>query len=171
MLIYPYVKTPRLPLILAVVLAIPSFGFTTPLPQPSQAEIDAIMQQSILQLINAYRTKHHLRPLRLNSKASQEATRHSQAMANKSIPFGHTQFKDRMKRLCTALGSCRGSAENVAYYQLNAERLVDAWIASPGHRRNIQGHYNVTGIGIAHGKAGWGYFTQIFMLTNNKEFA
>lgn len=132
---------------------------------------DARMQQMILHYVNAYRAKHHLSPLKLNEAASQEAARHSQAMASKATPFGHAHFNDRIKRLYKKFEQCHGGAENVAYYRTNAKRLVDGWIASPGHRRNIEGHYNVTGIGIAHGKPGWAYYTQIFVQTENKAYA
>lgn len=142
-----------------------SFVFATPNPT------DARMQQMILHYINEYRAKHHLAPLKLNASASLEAARHSQAMANKTIPFGHAHFQSRIKHLYNKFEDARGGAENVAYYRMNAKRLVDGWIASPGHRRNIEGNYNVTGIGIAHGKPGWGYFTQIFVLTNNKKYS
>lgn len=138
---------------------------------PEDDHNDALMQKLILQQINEYRAKHHLNPLKLNAAASREAAKHSQAMANKSVPFGHSHFNERIKHLYREMNPCRGGAENVAYYQLNAKRLVDGWIASPGHRRNIEGHYNVTGIGIAHGKPGWGYFTQIFVKTDNPKYA
>jgi uncharacterized protein YkwD len=132
---------------------------------------DALTQQNILYYVNAYRAKHHLAPLKLNETASEEAAQHSRDMANKSVPFGHTQFNQRIKHLYKKLEPCRGGAENVAYYKMNAKLLVDGWIASPGHRQNIMGNYNVTGIGIAHGKPGWGYFTQIFVRTDNKAYA
>ncbi len=132
---------------------------------------DAHMQQMILHYVNAYRAKHHLSPLKLNAVASQEAARHSQAMASKATSFGHAHFNDRIKRLYKQFDQCRGGAENVAYYRVNAKRLVEEWIASPGHRRNIEGHYNITGIGIAHGKPGWAYYTQIFIQTENKAYA
>ena len=144
-----------------------SFAAATP---PKEYD-DALTQKLILQYVNEYRAKHHLGPLKLDATASREAAIHSQAMANKSVPFGHSHFNDRIKHIYKVMNPCRGGAENVAYYKLNAKLLVDGWIASPGHRRNIEGHYNVTGIGIAHGKSGWGYFTQIFVKTDNPKYA
>lgn len=131
---------------------------------------DAEMRKMILHYVNVYRAKHHLAPLVLNEAVSQEAVKHSRAMANKSIPFGHAHFNDRIHRVYQQLKNCNGGAENVAYYRTDAKRLVDAWIASPGHRRNIEGHYNVTGIGIAHGKAGWAYYTQIFVKKEERAY-
>lgn len=131
-------------------------------PNPSNAPS---MQKAILYYVNAYRAQHHLPALELNATASKEATKHSQAMASHAEPFGHQHFNERIQRLYQHFQHSRGGAENVAYYKLNAKRLVEAWIASPGHRRNIEGPYNVTGIGIAHAKAGWAYYTQIFVRT------
>ncbi len=136
---------------------------------PPPAEIDdATMQKMILHYVNVYRAQHHLPALKLNATVSAEAEKHSRGMASQKIPFGHLHFGERIQRLYHYFGPCRGGAENVAYYRTNAKRLVDAWVASPGHRHNIEGHYNVTGIGISHGKAGWAYYTQIFVQTDSK---
>jgi uncharacterized protein YkwD len=129
---------------------------------------DADMQKMILYYVNDYRAKHHLPALQLNKTVSNEAAKHSQAMARKSIRFGHAHFNDRIKRLYQQFGHCRGAAENVAYYKTNIKHLVEAWVASPGHRQNIMGHYNITGIGIAYGKTGWAYYTQIFLSTDTR---
>ncbi len=142
-------------------LTVSSFASAAPIQADNNN--DAEMRKMILYYVNAYRAKHHLSALSLNEAASQEAAQHSRAMAAKSIPFGHAHFNDRIQRVYKQVKNCNGGAENVAYYKLNAKRLVDAWVASPGHRRNIEGRYNVTGIGIAHGKSGWAYYTQIFV--------
>ena len=136
---------------------------------PQNTDDDAA-QKMILHYVNIYRAKHWLGPLKLNDAASKEAAGHSQAMANKTVPFGHTHFNTRIQRLYKHLNPCRGGAENVAFYRTDPKKLVDGWINSPGHRKNILGSYNVTGIGIAHGKPGWAYFTQIFIRTDNKAY-
>ena len=127
---------------------------------------DAYNQKMILYYVNAYRAKHHLSPLTMNNAISKEAAQHSRDMATKKMGFGHTGFSGRIKRLYRIIPQCNGGAENVALYKLDAKKLVDAWIASPGHRRNIEGHYNLTGIGIAHGRTGWAYYTQMFIRSN-----
>jgi uncharacterized protein YkwD len=53
-------------------------------------------------------------------------------------------------------------AENVASGQMSAREVVDGWLNSPGHRRNIEGNFKLTGIGLARGSRGMIYFTQIF---------
>lgn len=132
---------------------------------------DAAFQQMILQYVNEYRAKHHRAPLKLINPISIEAEKHSREMATKAIPFGHQHFNTRVKHLNKEIKDCRGTAENVAYYKFNAKKLVDAWIASPGHRQNIEGNYNLTGIGIAHGKTGWAYYTQIFIRSDDPRYS
>jgi uncharacterized protein YkwD len=138
-------------------------------PTHPKAITDAEYQTSILYYVNAYRIKHHLAPLKMSNLISQEAAKHSLDMASHSMPFGHNDFDGRIKRLYQQLKECRGGAENVAYYKLDAKRLVEQWIASPGHRRNIEGNYNLTGIGIAHSKKGWAYYTQIFLRSDGSK--
>lgn len=127
---------------------------------------DAEYRKMILYYVNKYRLQHHLGALQMREVISQTAAKHSQDMARKALPFGHTHFNSRVKYLYGQFKECNGAAENVAYYKLNAKQLVEQWIASPGHRRNIEGAYNLTGIGIAHGKEGWAYYTQIFLRSN-----
>lgn len=61
----------------------------------------------------------------------------------------------------------RAAAENVAYnrgYTDPVAKAVEGWLNSSGHRRNIEGNYNLTGIGVAKNSQGAYYFTQIFIL-------
>ena len=44
-----------------------------------------------------------------------------------------------------------------------ARLAVDAWIKSPGHKRNLLGNYNIMGIGIYQKGSDW-WFTQILVL-------
>jgi uncharacterized protein YkwD len=45
---------------------------------------------------------------------------------------------------------------------MSAREVVDGWLHSPGHRRNIEGDFKLTGIGLAFGHNGNIFFTQIF---------
>lgn len=141
--------------------------FAEPLIATSTHEIsdkNASFQNRILYYVNQYRAQHHLSPLKMQKHASIEAYNHSRDMANKKMGFGHGGFSGRYKRLYRHGKNCRGASENVAYYRMDAKKLVNGWIASRGHRRNILGHYNQTGIGVARSqKDGWGYMTQIFL--------
>jgi uncharacterized protein YkwD len=77
--------------------------------------------------------------------------------------FGHDGFDNRIADIRKSAGFIRGAAENVAYGQLTAAQVVDGWLNSPGHKKNIEGDYNLTGIGTVQREDGVIYFTQIFI--------
>lgn len=125
---------------------------------------NAIEQKAIFNAINAYRVQHGLSALKLNSEISAAAEQHSQDMADKHVPFGHEGFRSRIRTLFREFNHPRGAAENVAYiYGGDTMDVVDMWLHSSGHRRNIEGSFNLTGIGIAHDSQGRVYVTQIFL--------
>ena len=124
------------------------------------------MAVEVLKQVNQYRASRGLSPLAMNAAASREARGHSQAMANHAVPFGHTGFNQRIGHLYHDIQYANAGAENVAYNYKTAKIVVDGWIKSPGHRQNIVGRYNLTGIGIVRDRAGKLYYTQLFVRTN-----
>lgn len=125
----------------------------------------ADLVQQVHQKINQYRQSLDLDPLSLNDQISQQAEAHSQDMAQQKVKFGHRGFASRIKALANDI-SYRSAAENVAYnqgYGDPAEQAVTGWLKSKGHRKNIVGNYNLTGIGVAKNQQGEYYFTQIFI--------
>jgi uncharacterized protein YkwD len=141
-------------------------GFT---PNSNSANSKAIplatIKQSVYAQINQYRQSRKLPSLSLNSAISEQATNHSQAMARKQISFSHDGF-DRRVQVIGKVIVYSSSAENIAYNQGHsdpAKVAVDGWLKSPSHRRNIEGQFDLTGIGVARNSAGEYYFTQIFI--------
>lgn len=126
---------------------------------------DAAIQNAILVHVNEYRQKHGLSLLKMDNKIIKEAKNHSIDMANHTMPFGHKYFNSRVDRLHARIKNSNAAAENVAYNYKDAQDVVKNWLRSPGHRRNIEGNYNLTGIGIARDSKGKIYFTQIFLRT------
>ena len=124
---------------------------------------DALIVKNILVYINQYRVEHHLKPLQINHAISEEAKKHSVEMAKHIIPFGHQAFNERIQQLYKQIKQPQAGAENVAYNYKDAQDVVKNWLTSPGHRKNIAGNYNFTGIGIARDKQGKLYYTQIFL--------
>ncbi len=116
----------------------------------------------ILRYVNEYRHSKGLKPLEANSFISSVALDHSRDMLSGKTPFGHEGFRDRIDRIKKRLGPIHVAAENVASGPMGAREVVDGWLHSPGHRRNIEGDFRLTGIGLAYGKRGMIYFTQIF---------
>jgi uncharacterized protein YkwD len=107
--------------------------------------------RATLCLLNAQRAKHHLRPLRENSKLDRAARGHSRAMVNHRY-FGHGDFAGRIHR-AGYNGYTLG--ENIAWGSLRYSTpasIVDMWMHSPGHRENIlRPQFRDIGIGIADG--------------------
>jgi uncharacterized protein YkwD len=86
-------------------------------------------------------------------------------MAGRQVPFGHTDFSQRIRRVNQIISSRRVS-ENVAYifsHNDPAKRAFDGWLRSPAHRRAIEDNFSVTGVGVALGDRGALYFTQIYV--------
>lgn len=123
----------------------------------------ASLEQDILQEVNQYRKKKGLSPLKDNAVIATEASVHSQAMARKQVAFGHGGYGARVKRISQRLEGIVGSAENVAVGNMSAEEVVKRWINSPTHRKNIEGSYNLTGIGVSKDVMGRFYYTQLFI--------
>jgi uncharacterized protein YkwD len=115
--------------------------------------------------VNRYRRRQRLAPLALDARISEQARRHSIAMATRRARFGHGGFEDRVRMLSRTMRVQR-SAENVAVnqgYAAPARQAVESWLTSAMHRANIEGPFDATGIGVARSRSGEVYFTQIFI--------
>ncbi len=90
-------------------------------------------------------------------------------MARGKRGFGHSGFSERVKATGLQFTS---AAENVGQNQGfddPAGQAVEGWLHSHGHRTNIEGRFNLTGVGVARSRNGTFFFTQIFMLTAREE--
>jgi uncharacterized protein YkwD len=123
------------------------------------------LERQLVQLVNQHRTARGLPVLTLDSHVTREARRHSTEMARGATPFGHAGFADRIAALRRVM-SCGSAAENVASslgYQSPAPDIMRGWLASSGHRKNIEGAYDTTGVGVARSRTGKLFVTQIFI--------
>jgi uncharacterized protein YkwD len=123
------------------------------------------MESEIVRLINQYRAQKNLPALQTNGAIAAAAQKHSNNMAAGRVGFGHGGFDNRIDKLLHGIKGAYSGAENVAYGSRTAEDVVKLWINSAGHRKNIKGKYNLTGVGIARSRKGTLYFTQIFIAT------
>lgn len=124
------------------------------------------LEQEINRRVNQYRLSKNLPPLQLSGEISYVARQHSQDMADKQATFSHDGFDQRAKTVGQTI-PYRAFAENLAYlkgYPDLASVAVQGWIDSPGHRKNMEGNFNLTGVGIAKNADGEYYFTQLFLL-------
>ena len=125
----------------------------------------ANLEQEIHRQINQYRQSKNLPPLRLNPSISQQSKIHSQNMAQGKVSLSHDGFEQRVQIIGRTIAYKR-AAENVAYNQGHsdpAKVAVQGWLKSSGHRRNIEGQFDLTGIGVVKNTIGEYYFTQIFI--------
>jgi uncharacterized protein YkwD len=120
------------------------------------------MENDILYYVNQHRRSIGLAPLEMNRAESSVAAQHSRDMATGRAPFGHTGVPARKKAIASQVGPLMSFGENVAYGQRSAREVVEEWLHSPGHRRNIEGNFRLTGIGLARDRQGLIYFTQVF---------
>lgn len=123
----------------------------------------ASMNRDILYHVNEYRKKKGLSSLQSIATADEQAALHSKNMALKKTAFSHNGFEQRIAIISKSAGTMRAAAENVAYGNLSASEVVKGWIKSPGHRKNIEGNYTLTGIGVYQDAKGVIFFTQLFM--------
>ena len=129
----------------------------------SATTANASMADDILKLINDYRRKRGLGALSMNNVMNAEALKHSENMAARRTSFSHNGFQGRIKRISSSLNGVSNAAENVAMGSTSAKMVVEEWLSSPMHKKNIEGPYSLTGIGVAADKKGVLYFTQIFV--------
>lgn len=131
----------------------------------TQSTDSATIEQAVHTQINQYRQQRGLSPLTIDKNISDIARTHSQNMAKGTVPFSHNGFQERVGAIALTI-SYNSAAENVAYnmgYTDPATKAVQGWLNSTGHRQNIEGNYNMTGIGVAMNAKGEYYFTQLFI--------
>lgn len=151
-----------------LVFAIPSCSNSKPAPAKSApaariaAKIAPGIEEQILELINKHRKSKGLPALQYNLVIAGVAREHTMNMATKKVSFGHGGFSARFKYLTTHVSGVTAVAENVAYGSQTAEEVVKGWLDSPPHRKNIEGDFRLTGIGVARDKNSRLYFTQLF---------
>jgi uncharacterized protein YkwD len=123
------------------------------------------LEQEVYEQINEYRLSRHLPSLVLDSRISEQARIHSQAMANSQVPFSQLLIEQRSEAISRMM-PYQGMCEIVAYnfgYPDPGRAAVGSWIRNPKRVVSIEGEYDLTGIGVATNLRGEYYFTQIFI--------
>ena len=123
-------------LILGAALALAGCQSTTTLVESIPgAEVGST--SGMIELINAERARNGLGPVRENSRLSRAALAHAADMVAKDY-FSHIGANGSRftERAADAGYDCAGS-ENIAFGQDTVAIVMDAWIDSPGHHRNI----------------------------------
>nr|WP_263326502.1 CAP domain-containing protein [Neobacillus sp. Marseille-Q6967] len=146
-----------------------------PAPAPVQQQPDAeapttaptagtlsAYEQKVVELTNQERAKNGLAALKVDTVLSKMAREKSRDMSANGY-FSHTSPTygspfDMMKQFGITY---RYAGENIAMGQRSPEEVVNAWMNSEGHRKNILSP-NFTHIGVGHIAEG-NYWTQEFI--------
>lgn len=120
------------------------------------------VQEQVVQLTNEAREEQGLQPLKLSKEVSEVAQDKSEDMAENEY-FSHTSptYGTPFDMLKEYNVDYRTAAENIAKGQKTPESVVDGWLNSSGHRKNIMNE-NMTEIGIGYSESG-NYWTQMFI--------
>jgi uncharacterized protein YkwD len=133
---------------------------------PSTPIVDANvapgLEREIFDMVNEYRKTKKLAPLQTNAAIEYQARRHSMDMGTHRIPFGHQGLSFRIKYITEKVPGSTTVGENVAFGNLSARAVVNGWIKSTEHRKNMEGSFKYTGIGVTRNMQNQLYFTQIF---------
>jgi uncharacterized protein YkwD len=134
-------------------LSMPAYTTAAPVSQPSAEQAQArrsAMMQRIVELINLRRREAGLAPLTPHQTLTDCAQKYSEVQAARG-DISHTgpDGSNPGQRLSRCGYRWRSYGENLAAGQSSAEEVVAAWMASPGHRRNILST-KVREIGIGH---------------------
>lgn len=115
----------------------------------------------LMDLINTYRVSIGLNSLVKTNYISSIAEVHNNYMLTTNV-LSHDNFNIRSQDIMKALGA-KSVGENVAYNNSTPQATFDAWLASSGHKANIQGSYTHFGISIRVSSVdGRKYCTNIF---------
>jgi uncharacterized YkwD family protein len=117
-------------------------------------------EQRVFELVNEERKKRNIEPLQLSLEVSKTAREKSEDMRDKDY-FDHESptygkpCEHMKKKYC---------GENIAAQWKTPEEVMDAWMKSEGHKKNIlRKEYTHIGVGYAEGGGRYGiYWTQQF---------
>ena len=148
--------------LLVVVLSSPALTVSA----HADSQRPAALEHYVHRLVNDHRVALGLTPLALSPEISEIARHHSRDMATRRVRFGHGGMALRREKIANFIFS-KGEGENVAAIGPRprvAPVVVFNWLQSPGHRRNMEGSYHLTGIGVTRAADGMYYFTQLFVV-------
>ncbi len=120
------------------------------------------LENEVIKLVNAERTKRGLSKLTTNSKMAAASDKRAKEISTK---FSHTRPNGKSCFTVFAeYGIKTGYAgENIAYnYSSAAKDVVNMWMNSPGHKDNIlNSKFKTIGVGL-YVKEGRYYWVQLF---------
>jgi len=123
------------------------------------------LEREVHEAVNAYRVSIGRSALVLDEQVSAVARGRSREIAEGRSKFGHTGFTDRVEAVAQTL-ILRAMSENL-YRGTGADgfatRAMRSWLTSGGHKKNLEGDHNITGVGVAESPEGEVIITQIYV--------
>ena len=112
-------------------------------------------------LINKHRISVGLNALEKINHISFKSEEHVSYMIVNNV-VNHNDFVARSENIIKTLGA-KTVSENIAYNYNTPQSVLDAWLASPTHKANIEGNHTHFGISIKENPVnGRKYYTNIF---------
>jgi uncharacterized protein YkwD len=134
-------------------------------PSESGAALAASVAAGVINLTNIERTHHHRAALLANAHLMRAAQLQADQMA-RAGHMAHVLPDARYPRLEDRIAAeyrWYAIGENVAFGQANAAKVLDSWMHSPGHRKNIlNSTFTEMGAGYAVDHTGRPYYVQVF---------
>jgi uncharacterized protein YkwD len=127
------------------------------------SEILTSEESELISLTNKVRTKAHLPPFKVDWQLMHAARDHSWHMAFHNFLSHDLQQKTFMDRIKESGYDYTTAGENIAQSQQALPHVIELWMKSPGHRKNIlHSQHEDIGVGIATSLTGKKYLTQVF---------
>ena len=118
-------------------------------------------ENETLTLINNYRVSIGLNALIKSDYISFKAEEHNNYMIANNV-VNHNDFVARSEDIMKTL-SAKYVTENVAYNYTTPKAVLDALLASEGHKTNLEGNYTHFGLSVRENPTtGKKYYTNIF---------
>ncbi|WP_414505774.1 CAP domain-containing protein [Streptomyces sp. NEAU-L66] len=139
---------------------------TSPAPAASPSAAKATAKASgatarVVELVNDERRKAGCSPLTVNAKLTKAAQDHSKDMADhRNMSHTGSDGSSPEDRITRAGYNWSSYGENVAYGYSTPESVMEGWMTSPGHKRNIL-DCSFKEIGVGHAQPD-DYWTQDF---------
>ncbi|MBB1193367.1 CAP domain-containing protein [Flavobacterium sp. SOK18b] len=121
----------------------------------------SVFEIETMDLINSYRVSKGLNPLLKINHMSFKSEEHDNYMIENNV-VNHNNFVERSENIIQTLGA-KSVSENVAYNYSTPQSVLNAWLASPGHKAVIEGNFTHFGLAVKeHPTTGRKYFTNLF---------
>lgn len=139
-------------------------------PTKRYAVVDTNMlsiAKEVNKVVNEYRVSNGMEALKMQKELNDIAFDHSRRMAKGEIAFSHLDFHDRVNKIDKYANIPYHTAENLYAHAIAPSKLPAAalkgWYNSKGHKKNMDGAFLHTGIGVCRSASGEYFITQVFV--------